>query len=647
MSIGKSVYSLCPVSRFQIFVCFLVVGFTVHASNIDLSDSELEIQRANYQKAKAALARNRLSEYEELKATLDSYPLIVYLHYRESLRNIGFLKPEEATAIREKLRGSYLYDEFHKKWLEVQIKRNRWAIYAEYFEPTDDVVSNCHYLRALYRTGEKEKAMERVPEYWVVGISQPDECDPIFDVWLNEGYLTSDLLWKRIMLAVQQDSKILARYLLRFFSANERPLADLLLKVENKPTIVQNPHQFPNTTRGREVLTYGLFKFAQSESVEAWSLWEEYQTLFDFDEVSFNATSSALAFWATRDGELINEINPNYSEATKLRIADTAISQREWSLALLWLDACSLETKEDYKWKFWFAVASRRVGNLETTDLLKELALERTYYGFLAADHLDLPKQLNEHTWTDFERQQSIHRRDPRLLRILELYEIGESNSAKEEWSWLIPQLEPSAKRWLAFTVGGFKHPHHAIEIAYRSGASDLVTTRFPMPNRKQYERHTAKINVALPVLLAITRQESAFNPTAISPVGARGLMQLMPGTARRTARDIRVPIPSVQEILYPPVNIQIGSYHFRELLDEFDNHTILALAAYNAGSTRVHRWLKEQDAEGMDTRIWIETIPFHETRSYVKNVLAYIQVYSMLLDEPVPMFADHEKQIP
>lgn len=623
------------------------MSFTVQASNVDLSDSELETQRANYQKAKAALSQNRLSEYEKLKSTLESYPLIVYLHYREGLRNIGYLKPEEAAAIREKLQGSYLYDEFHKKWLEVQIKRNRWAIYAEYFEPNDDVIANCHYLRALYRTGEKEQAMAMVPDFWVVGISQPDECDPIFDSWLNEGYLTSDLLWKRITLAVQQDSNILARYLLRFFSTTERPLAELLLKVDKKPSIVQNPHQFSNTVRGREVLAYGLVKFAQSESLEAWSLWDEYQTLFDFDEVSFNETSSDLAFWATRDGKLIDEINPDFSEATKLRIADTAIAHRKWSLALKWLDNCSSKTKEDYKWKFWYAIVSRRVGNLEPTELLEELALERTYYGFLAADHLNLPKQLNEHNWTDFDSQQATHRRDSRILRVLELYEIGESKSAKKEWSWLIPQLEPDAKRWLAYAVGRFKHPHHAIELAYRAEAADLVTTRFPISNRTQYERHTTKINVPLPVLLAITRQESAFNPAAISPVGARGLMQLMPGTARRTARDIRVPIPSLQEILYPPVNIQIGSYHFRELLDEFDDHTILALAAYNAGSTRVHRWIKEQEATGMDTRIWIETIPFHETRSYVKNVLAYIQVYSLLLDEPVPMFADHEKQIP
>ena len=636
-----------------ISIWFVAVPLCLGFVSVCAQETNLETQRLNYKKAKLALSKNRLSEYENLKETLIDYPLVMYLHYREGLRNLTSIRPEEATAIREKLRGSYLYDEFHKRWLAEQIKRNRWAVYAEYFEPTDDVIANCYYLRALYRTGEQEKAMGLVPDYWVVGISQPPQCNPIFDVWINKGNLTHDLLWQRLGLALGNESLTLARYLRRFFSEVELPAANFFIEVHRRPEIVRNPRNFLDTAKGREILVYGLKKFARQNSrepraIEARSIWLDHHSSFNFDRATIDSTSSELAFWATRKGELIEPVNPNFSERTKLRIVDTAISVENWDLALQWLETCSEETKKDFKWQFWYSVASIKLGKVKPIESLENLAKKRTYYGFLAADELNLPIQLNEHVWEDVAYEQSIHRSDPRIFRVLELYEIGESTSAKNEWVWLMPKLKPAAKRWLAFEIGHFTdYPHHGIEAAYRADASNLISTRFPIPkvHRNQFEKYTTKTGVPLPVLLALTRQESAFNHAAISPVGARGLMQLMPATARSTARRIRVPTPTLEEIIYPPVNIQIGSYHFYEMLDRYDGHKALALAAYNAGFNRVDRWI--EDASGMDTRIWIETIPFHETRSYVKNVLAYIQVYSRLLDEPVPMFADHEKTIP
>lgn len=623
--------------------CLCIVSH-VHSSTLDQNQSDQ--LRPIYQQAKDALRENRLTRYKKLKQQLETYPLLVYLNYREGIKNLTSLSPADAQQVRNTLRGSYLYDEFHQQWLAMQYKRNRWSIYVEHFEPTDNVVAHCKYLRALHRTGNKETAMSLVEDLWMVGSSQPKECDPIFATWIETGHLSNHMVWNRFKLALENDSTMLARYLLRFFPRDEEPIARLMYDVHRKPSLVRNANRFRDTSRGREALIHGLQRYAIDEGIKARELWLQYQDRFNFDFETKQRVSSRLDFWATRKGILIETVNPAYTANSILRIADTAISQNQWPIAREWLEVYPDDLKTVYKWQYWYAITLINLGEeLAGNSILEDLAKKRTYYGFLAATELDSPPQLNRLTWNENEFDNSSYLADPRISRVLELYAIHEPESAKKEWVWLFPQLNPTESLWLAAAIGEIAPPAHAIEAAFRGGASDLVDFRFPIQYVDQFSRHTDKTKIPLTMLLALTRQESAFNPKAISDVGARGLMQLMPSTARQTARNIRVPRPSLGQLFYPPVNIQIGTYHLRELLDEFDNHRVLAFAAYNAGSHRVKEWIR--GTSSMNTLAWIETIPFQETRSYVKNVLAYCQVYSMLLDEPMPMLYDHELLIP
>lgn len=608
--------------------------------------SDLDTQRELYQQAKRALKEGSNNEFQQLKNKLTDYPLYPYLLYNEALKSMSSLSPDDAIRLRTQLSGSVLEDEFFRRWLDTQARRKRWQIYVEHFEPTTDAERQCRYLRALFRLGFQDKALAGVPDLWTVGVSQPKECDPIFDVWINRGNLTSDIAWNRLQLAVQERSSILARYLIRFFPRAEQPTARLLYDVYRRPSIVRNVNRFPDDIRGRYAFSFGLLRYARDEAGKALALWQKHRDEFDFDEQLANRTENELAFWAARDGVVLADVNPNYSYETIERIADAAIAQREWKIAYEWLNSVEETERYRYKWRYWFAQSLQETGLDGAQELLEELAGERTYYGFLAANEIDAPLRMNARNPNELEQQSIKFLADIRIARIFELYKLGEEDNAKEEWSWLLPRLEDNeAKHWIPYQIGQIGHPNHAIQAAFRADAVDLVETRFPMLYVDEFQRHTERTDIDLTVLLALARQESAFNPKAISPVGARGLMQLMPATARRTARNIRVPQPSLVGLMYAPTNIQIGTYHFRELLDEFDEHKVLAYAAYNAGSHRVKRWIK--DASGMDTIAWIETIPFYETRNYVKNVLAFQQVYSSLLDTPTPMLAAHEKTIP
>ncbi|MXZ56216.1 MAG: transglycosylase SLT domain-containing protein [Gammaproteobacteria bacterium] len=608
--------------------------------------SDLDAQRELYQQAKSAFKAGRNSEFQQLKNKLTDYPLYPYLLYNEALKRMSSLSPDDANQLRSQLSGSVLEDEFFRRWLDTQARRKRWQIYVDHFEPTTDAARQCTYLRALFRLGYEDKALSGVPELWTVGVSQPKVCDPIFDVWINRGNLNSDIAWNRLQLAVQERSTILARYLLRFFPRAEQPTARLLYDVYRRPSIVRSVNRFPDDARGRYVFSFGLLRYARDEASKALALWQEHKDEFDFDEQLAIRTENELAFWAAREGVVLTEVSPKHTYETIERIADTAIAKREWSIAYEWLNSVEETERYRYKWRYWFAKSLQETGNDGAQEILEELAGERTYYGFLAADEIDVPLKMNARNSIELEQQSDEFLADIRIARIFELYKLGEEDNAKEEWSWLLPRLnDDAAKHWIPYQIGQIGHPNHAILAAFRADAVDLVETRFPVLYVDEFNRHTDRTEIDLTVLLALARQESAFNPKAISPVGARGLMQLMPATARRTARNIRVPQPSLVGLLYAPTNIQIGTYHFRELLDEFDEHKVLAYAAYNAGSHRVKQWIK--DASGMDTIAWIETIPFYETRNYVKNVLAFQQVYAFLLDTPTPILAPHEKTIP
>jgi soluble lytic murein transglycosylase len=143
---------------------------------------------------------------------------------------------------------------------------------------------------------------------------------------------------------------------------------------------------------------------------------------------------------------------------------------------------------------------------------------------------------------------------------------------------------------------------------------------------------------------MAVARQESAFDPRARSGANALGLMQLLHPTATLVASRIGIAALSITDLYDPGVNVELGGHHLARLLARYGNRRPLAAAAYNAGEHRVDRWLRERNGMPMD--VWIETIPFRETRDYVKNVLAFTQVYGQLLDRPGPMLESNETSL-
>ena len=603
--------------------------------------------RSNYRQAKHALELGRISEYNKLRALLDDYVLTTYLDYYREIRRVGSMKPEEAQQIRQRLADYSVGDRFFRHWLNQQARSKRWQTYADYYEPSQVVEEQCHYLQALFHVGRDEAALHLVPDVWVYGKSQPKVCDMPFNRWIQAKRVTDQVAWDRLELALGEDQTTLARYLLRFFTSEARPSADGLVRVDRNPQLTRNRHNFENDQWGRAALRFGLFKLTRSDAVRADQNWRSLKAYFNYTQEEQQMIEDELAFWLSRE-DVVPTSDTDFSlfsVRTLSSILDTLISQENWVLANQLMDYLPEDERTSDKWRYWQGIVQERLeGSSTDTEKLRELASERHYYGFLAASHLDLPSQLNAGIADSSDDYQTQVMNDRRIDLIMELFAVGDSANARTEWRFLQGKLSKNDKMLVVQRFAEVGLTYDAIYTANDAGANDVLDVRFPMPYLHEYRRQSHETNVPIEFLLGITRQESAFHPSAVSPMGARGLMQLMPTTASATASRLRVRRPSSSSLLLPHINIQLGAHHVAELLEDFNQNRILVLAAYNAGSSNVRRWLPRDNS--MNTLSWIERIPFYETRSYVKSVLAFTHVYALLMNHESPMIQGQEMTI-
>ena len=261
----------------------------------------------------------------------------------------------------------------------------------------------------------------------------------------------------------------------------------------------------------------------------------------------------------------------------------------------------------------------------------------RGYYSFLAADRAGyryqfahVPLRYRPAELADIEQH-------PAILRARELYAIKRLADARREWNYAIERLDTPNLLRAAKLADEWGWHDRAITTLARARYWDDLELRFPLAHQQEVVREAQRQRINPAWAFAIIRQESAFTPDARSNAGALGLMQLLPRTARSMARSMRLRRPRYRDLLDSETNIRLGIRYLRQVQDRYDGHPVLATAAYNAGARNVRRWLPEAGNVAAD--VWIETVPFSETRDYLKRVLTYTVIYEQRLGkDPVPL---------
>lgn len=632
---------------FHIVSCLLLAASTTSA----VQAADLAQQRQYYDEAKRALAKGDKGPYLRHAQALRDYPLTPYLAYDELTARLKSASNEEIEDFLAKHGDLPQANWMKLRWLRWLAERGDWKTFVKYYDPKLNFTElDCLNGQYQLSHGQREQGFATTVKLWHVGKSQPAACDTLFGMWAAEGQLTEARRWERAKLAAQARNYPLANNMVQTLTSLGRQ-GRLLVDVAQKPELLDQPSRFtPVDEAMSDVVSLGLRRLARQDPQRAMQMLDDYARRMHFspDEKVAIAREIGLALarrYDPRALDLMTRYDPE--------LRDNTVS--EWRMRLLlrlgrWEDAYALskrlpqELASSNRWKYWQArsLELAQPKNPQVPPLYKAVARERDFYGFLAADRAQTPYQLNHKPLVLSRQLVDKVRNTPGIRRALEFHARGQIVDGRREWYYVSRHFsrdEMVAQARLAYEMRWY---FPAIRTISQAQYWDDLDIRFPMAYRDTLVREAKVRGLHSSWVFAITRQESAFMEDARSGVGASGLMQLMPATARETARKFNIPLASQAQVLNPDKNIQLGAAYLSQVHSQFNGNRVLASAAYNAGPGRVRQWLRGANHLSFD--VWVESIPFDETRQYVQNVLSYSVIYGQKLNSPQPLVDWHER---
>ncbi len=618
----------------------MVIGLVLLLAASGATASTLEQKREQFLQAEHALQKNQYAQYNALLPKLRDYPLYPYLVYKDLRQRLATAKNDELSLFFYKYGNTPLAPMLRNALLKYLAKKKRWKDYLAHYLPNDDISQQCYYRTALLETGQQDKALEEIDELWLSGRKRPSNCEPVFQAGRETGKINRKLIRQRAYLALEQGQISLATYLARSLPGFEKNRIKHLAKLQQHPEQVVKAKTLGNDNKAtRRILIRAIKRLARNEFEQATSSWNILQGRFNFTPAEKAEVTRSLGLrlawrhnpeglkWLSRVGSL------HSTKAVREWRVRLALRQGNWKETLKWLDKLSDKEKAVQEWRYWRARALESLGKQkQATAIYQELAKNRSYHGFLAADQLRQPYRFEQRSLNFSTVELQTVAQIPAIQRASELYQLGRIVPARREWHLALQHLKGNDLLKAAKLADSWGWHDRVIITLGRSHHMDDLDMRFPLLYRDQIfkEAHNSGIDPAW--VYGLIRQESAFMVDVRSHAGALGLMQLMPATARQVARQMKSRIRIPGDVLKPDTNIRLGISYLSGRYQQFNQNPVLATAAYNAGAHRVNRWLPEQNPVTADR--WIGSIPFNETRKYVKRVLTYTAIYEQRLGQ-------------
>ncbi|MDR2878082.1 MAG: transglycosylase SLT domain-containing protein [Chromatiales bacterium] len=606
---------------------------------------EIRQQRADFLSAEQALRRGDMAAFEKLSQRLQDYPLYPYLRLQNMQRRLDSVTPAQIADFFYSYAGSPLTERLRKDWLLSLARRDQWnTLLAQAPEPVKDTELECYRRRALYQTGRVEEALNGLQSLWLVAHSQPAICDSLFTAWRKRGGITSELAWQRFRLAMNADEIQLSRHLVSLMDNDTKKLAELWLRVYSQPRLLDanlDSGKAPEATLAMhgDIVTHSVKRLARGDLESAVKLWGQaiqIPTVANAEGRPALDRSLAISLALNNHPQALEHLSALDDELSDAAVREwrvrVPLKAQNWQGVLSAIGRMTDEERDKPDWRYWRARALEALDQTaQATKIYSELALERGYYSFLAADRIGLPYELHHAALNIGSADMAATIAHPGIARAGELYAIGRMVDARREWQYAIRDMSEEQLKSAALLAQRWDWHDRAILTMARTSERDDLELRFPLAYREQILVEAKNIGIDPGLAFAIVRQESAFSTDAQSGAGALGLMQLMPATAQRLATLVKVPAGR-GALLEASTNLRLGMTYLRQLIDRF-GHQAAALAGYNAGPQRVERWLPVDQA--MDADIWAETIPFRETRNYVQNIMYFSAVYEHRMGLP------------
>ena len=599
-----------------------------------------EEQRRDYLAAQTAIRAGNISKFQSLLKSLDGYILHGYLEYEYLKDRVATTPAPELHRFLEDNAQAPIADTIRKKWLHQLAARGDWNTFlAEYKDIDDDPELACVRLAQLLRGSEEQAAlMIEIEKLWRTGKRLPAACEPVFAVWRKAGHMTRERVWERIRLAMESRNLVLAGELAPYLDPRERVWVARWQAMHRDPVRGLQGVNYPvDTPVARMVVTHGVVRLAHRDPEEAMRRWEALKGRYQFFGEDDNYVLRYIGILAAQNHSPLAlkwlaavSADPN-DENLRLWRVHAALRAGDWEMAKSFVAGLTEEQQKQQQWRYWKARILEGTGEQKQAErLYAGLARERGYYGFLAADRVGADYSMQHQPVEASPEEVSTVLARPGIQMAQELYLMGQVLDARRQWSWIVRRMNNRELAVAAVIARHWGWYDRAILTVSKSDHQDDLDLRFPILYRDTIEANASLHGVDPGWVYGVVRQESAFVVDARSQAGALGLMQLMPQTGRLTGRKLNLNIRSNQALLNIENNLLLGVGYLKEVLTRNNGHQALATAAYNAGPNRIGAWMPQ--GEPLDADIWVETIPFNETRDYVKNVMAFTTVYDYRL---------------
>jgi soluble lytic murein transglycosylase len=629
-----------PMSLLQrLLICALIIAPIGASTAASDAENVFRRERAEFIRAYQQIESGADTPADDSEA-LRSYPLFPYLQAARLRRAVidapltdaaderieAFLAANGTEAVTRELRHA---------WLTSLALRNQWSRFlAQYIDRSADDALRCQSFNGRIELGRTEGLVADIAQQWLTPKSlQP--CDRAFDWLRSQNALTAALIEQRARLALDKGTIAFARQIIAMLPTERRaPLTDWANLIE-KPRSIDRYIASPRKSIDPEVLLTGWKKLARNDRdgamarfeslIQARKLGPRESSRFALAlalPLSWDRRPEALRYFALVDAADMDDVAHEWHTRA-------ALWAKKWSLVTRTIAAMPDEQRNLARWRYWSARAAEVERNPEVArQLYRSLSTDDNYYSAMAAARLGQEVVPTLHKLPRDQTQLREIEQLPGLVRARELYWSGLRPEAMIEWIRGYDSLSEPARAQAIHLAANWGWHEQAVATATQQRVFNDYVLLYPQPFDR--EVHGAARMTSLPpdLIYGVLRQESLYRADAVSSAGARGLLQLLPETARRTARIWKQPRPSVDDLLDPQINVPLGAGQLRILMDRFGGQIPVALAGYNAGPNAAARWLP---TSSIDSDIWIENIPYNETRAYVQRILWHTVVFAWL----------------
>lgn len=604
------------------------------------ASAAIDTQRQEFLDALKAAERGQIDSVAGEVADLRNYPLYDYL----SAADLRYRLRHGANADTDQQIARFVAEHpdlppaqrLRNAWLSSLNQRGQWQAVIEHTPSEDGTAAQCRVINARIQLGQSPR--QQALALYDVGKSQPNACDPVFDWLQSQGTLTRDVIQERARKAILAGQLGLASYLSR-----QMP-GDNSARIEQWLSVAQAPASLANAPAGLDgdIAVYAFKRLALRDTESAADLIDPLVTRLRLNDEQRYQMRRYVALLYAEDHQ--PEALLWFARIDHRRMADddhalgweirAAIYQQRWPLVIDAIRQLPPQYAQDEEWRYWLARALEAIGQkTQARRIYARLAQERSYHGYLAADALGQSYAFNERAVPDDPAAVARLEARPAMARARELHALGMVYDANREWAVVTDNLDSAALAQAARIAYQWQWYSRAIITLAKADYWDDLDIRYPTPYVDDVKTAASANRLDPAYVMAIIRTESLFQASVRSPAGARGLMQLMPGTASHVARDMGQAAPSASRLNDPGVNIPLGTHYLREMLDNWNGNIALATASYNAGPKKIAQWLPPADTPA---DIWIANIPYTETRGYVQRVMSHMTVFQHRLDESI-----------